>query len=187
MRNPAVRAGRHTAVRRAGHLPGHELAVPIRQHPLQRAAGRCGHRAFCGQQGRQRRHALAETINGLYKTELIHRRAPWKSKEAVELATLEWVSWFNHRRLMESPSATSRRPKPRPPAATAPAMAACAPHVAGVTAATFNAARQTRAAFGVAVFGALLMAMPSFHAGMRAALWTATCVSLAASLALKAP
>ena len=45
-------------------------------------------------------NALAETINGLYKTELIHRWAPWKTKEGVELATLEWVSWFN-RRLLE--------------------------------------------------------------------------------------
>ena len=73
------------------------------------------------------------------------------------------------------------------PAATAPAMAACASDVAGVTAATLNAARQAGAAFGVAVFGALLMAMPSFHAGMRAALWTATCVSLAAVVALAIP
>lgn len=46
-------------------------------------------------------NALAETINGLYKTELIHKRAPWKSREAVELATLEWVTWFNHHRLLE--------------------------------------------------------------------------------------
>ena len=46
-------------------------------------------------------NALAETINGLYKAELIHRRAPWKTKETVELATLEWVSWFNHHRLLE--------------------------------------------------------------------------------------
>ena len=46
-------------------------------------------------------HALAETINGLYKAELIHRRAPWKTKESVELATLEWLSWFNHHRLLE--------------------------------------------------------------------------------------
>ena len=45
-------------------------------------------------------NALAETINGLYKTELIHRRGPWRSFEAVEFATLEWVDWFNHRRLM---------------------------------------------------------------------------------------
>jgi transposase InsO family protein len=46
-------------------------------------------------------NALAETINGLYKAELIHRRGPWKTREAVEIATLEWVSWFNHRRLLE--------------------------------------------------------------------------------------
>ena len=46
-------------------------------------------------------NALAETINGLYKAELIHRRVPWKTRESVELATLEWVAWFNHHRLME--------------------------------------------------------------------------------------
>jgi putative transposase len=44
---------------------------------------------------------LAETINGLYKAELIHRRAPWRTKEGVEIATLEWVAWFNHHRLLE--------------------------------------------------------------------------------------
>jgi len=46
-------------------------------------------------------NALAETIIGLYKTELIHRRGPWRNVEAVEFATLEWVHWFNHRRLLE--------------------------------------------------------------------------------------
>ena len=46
-------------------------------------------------------NALAETINGLYKTEVIHRRGPWRSLEAVEYATLEWVDWFNNRRLLE--------------------------------------------------------------------------------------
>ena len=46
-------------------------------------------------------NALAETIIGLYKTELIHRRGPWRHLEAVEYATLEWVDWFNHRRLLE--------------------------------------------------------------------------------------
>jgi putative transposase len=45
-------------------------------------------------------NALAETINGLYKAEVVHRRGPWRSFEAVEYATLEWVDWFNHRRLM---------------------------------------------------------------------------------------
>jgi len=54
-----------------------------------------------GSKGDSYDNALAETINGLYKAELIHRRAPWKTKEAVELATLEWVSWFNNHRLLE--------------------------------------------------------------------------------------
>jgi transposase InsO family protein len=46
-------------------------------------------------------NALAETIIGLYKTEVIHHRGPWRNLEAVEYATLEWVDWFNHRRLLE--------------------------------------------------------------------------------------
>jgi transposase InsO family protein len=54
-----------------------------------------------GSRGDSYDNALAETINGLYKAELIHRRAPWRTREAVELATLNWVSWFNHCRLME--------------------------------------------------------------------------------------
>jgi transposase InsO family protein len=46
-------------------------------------------------------NALAETINGLYKTEVIRRRGPWKNIDEVEYATLEWVDWFNNRRLLE--------------------------------------------------------------------------------------
>jgi transposase InsO family protein len=46
-------------------------------------------------------NALAETINGLFKTEVIHRRGPWRNLEAVEFATLAWVDWFNNRRLLE--------------------------------------------------------------------------------------
>ena len=46
-------------------------------------------------------NALAETVIGLFKTEIIHRRGPWRSFEAVEFATLEWVDWFNNRRLLE--------------------------------------------------------------------------------------
>jgi len=45
--------------------------------------------------------ALAETIIGLYKTELIPRHGPWKGIDDVEYATLEWLAWFNHRRLLE--------------------------------------------------------------------------------------
>ena len=55
-----------------------------------------------GSKGDSYDNALAETINGLYKAEVIHRRGPWKTKQAVELATLEWVAWFNHHRLMQS-------------------------------------------------------------------------------------
>ena len=47
-------------------------------------------------------NALAETINGLYKAEVIHRCGPWRSMEAVEFATLDWVDWFNNRRLLGS-------------------------------------------------------------------------------------
>ena len=46
-------------------------------------------------------NALAETVNGLFQTEVIRRRGPWRNLEAVEFATLEWVDWFNHRRLLE--------------------------------------------------------------------------------------
>jgi putative transposase len=45
-------------------------------------------------------NALAETINGLYKAEVIHRRGPWRRFEAVEFASLEWIDWFNNRRLL---------------------------------------------------------------------------------------
>ena len=55
-----------------------------------------------GNRGDSDDNALAETINGLYKTELIHRQAPWKNREALELATLEWVAWFNNHRLLGS-------------------------------------------------------------------------------------
>ena len=54
-----------------------------------------------GSRGDSYDNALAETIIGLYKTELIRRRGPWKGLDQVEYATLEWVDWFNHRRLLE--------------------------------------------------------------------------------------
>ena len=46
-------------------------------------------------------NAMAETIIGLYKTEVIRRQGPWKNLDDVEYATLEWVDWFNHRRILE--------------------------------------------------------------------------------------
>jgi putative transposase len=54
-----------------------------------------------GSRGDSYDNALAETIIGLYKTELVRRRGPWKGLDQVEYATLEWVDWFNHRRLLE--------------------------------------------------------------------------------------
>jgi putative transposase len=54
-----------------------------------------------GSRGDSYDNALAETIIGLYKTELIRRRGPWRALDQVEYATLEWVDWFNHRRLLE--------------------------------------------------------------------------------------
>ena len=63
--------------------------------------GEAGIEPSVGSVGDSYDNALAETINGLYKAEVIHRRGPWRSFEAVEFATLEWVDWFNHRRLLE--------------------------------------------------------------------------------------
>lgn len=60
-----------------------------------------GIEASVGSVGDSYDNALAETINGLYKAEIIHRRGPWRSMDQVELATLEWVDWFNQRRLLE--------------------------------------------------------------------------------------
>jgi transposase InsO family protein len=61
-----------------------------------------GIEASVGSKGDSYDNALAETINGLYKAELIRRHGPWRGLEEVEFATLEWVDWFNHRRLLES-------------------------------------------------------------------------------------
>ncbi len=54
-----------------------------------------------GSRGDAYDNALAETVIGLYKTEVIRKRGPWKNLEVVEFATLEWVDWFNNRRLLE--------------------------------------------------------------------------------------
>ena len=101
------------------HGPGARCARAGRLRPL-----RCGHRRprepkqylsiryterladagielSVGSRGDAYDNALAETVIGLFKTEVIRRRGPWRSLEAVEFATLEWVDWFNHRRLLE--------------------------------------------------------------------------------------
>jgi putative transposase len=58
--------------------------------------------ASVGSKGDSFDNALAETVNGLYKAELIHRQGPWRTLEQVELATVEWVDFWNHRRLHEA-------------------------------------------------------------------------------------
>ena len=60
-----------------------------------------GFNASVGSVGDSYDNALAETINGLFKTEVIHKDGPWKGLEQVELATLDWVDWFNNKRLLE--------------------------------------------------------------------------------------
>jgi putative transposase len=60
-----------------------------------------GVEASVGSVGDSYDNALAETVIGLFKTEVIYARGPWRSLEGVEYATLEWVDWFNHRRLLE--------------------------------------------------------------------------------------
>ncbi len=62
--------------------------------------GEAGIEPSVGSVGDSYDNALAETVIGLYKTEVIERRGPWRSLEAVEFATLEWVDWFNNRRLL---------------------------------------------------------------------------------------
>ena len=57
-------------------------------------------RTSVGSKGDSYDNALAETINGLYKAELIHHRGPWKTRESLELTTLKWMHWFNHIRLL---------------------------------------------------------------------------------------
>ena len=74
---------------------------PARQSSTTERLAEAGVEPSVGSVGDSYDNALAETINGLYKAEVIHRRGPWRSFEAVEFATLEWVNWFNYRRLLE--------------------------------------------------------------------------------------
>ena len=60
-----------------------------------------GIEAFVGTTGDSYDNVMAETMIGLFRTEVIHARSPWRSPDAVECATLEWVDWFKNRRLLE--------------------------------------------------------------------------------------
>ena len=77
-----------------------ELAQYVSIRHTERLA-HAGIAASVGSVGDSYDNALAESINGLYKTELIRPRGPWRTADAVEYATAEWVDWFNHRRLYE--------------------------------------------------------------------------------------
>jgi len=92
-------------------LPSQLLTVKVLRRPVESAQylairyterlAEAGAVTSVGSRGDSYDNALAETIIGLYKTELIRRRGPWKGIDQVEYATLEWVDWFNHRRLLE--------------------------------------------------------------------------------------
>ena len=104
----ALRAGRPGAgpgrpPSRAGRRPGppQRPGRPIRLIRYTERLAEAGIEPSVGSVGDSYDNALAESINGLYKTEVIRRRGPWRSFEAVEFATLEWVEWFNNRRLLE--------------------------------------------------------------------------------------
>ena len=73
----------------------HLLFLDIHVSPYE-----CKRPAHGGSVGDSYDNALAETINGLYKAEVIHRLGPWKTMAAVEWETLKWVDWFNNRRLL---------------------------------------------------------------------------------------
>ena len=76
--------------------PGQYLNIRYSEHLAED-----GIEASIGSVGDAYDNAMAETINGLFKTEVIWRRGPWRNREAVEHATLEWVHWFNTKWLLE--------------------------------------------------------------------------------------
>lgn len=84
-----------------GDTPSPHIGQYVSIHYTERLA-EAGIEPSVGSVGNSYDNALAETINGLFKTEVIRQRGPWRNLEAVEFATLEWVDWFNYRRLLES-------------------------------------------------------------------------------------
>ena len=94
--------------------PPQRSRQPICIDQIYRGLAEAGIEPSVGSVGDSYDNALAETINGLYEAESIHRRGPWRSFGAVEYATLEWVDWFNNRRLLEpignNPARRSRGP-----------------------------------------------------------------------------
>ena len=101
LREPTVYVSRH---------PRQLLPVEVLQRPIESAQylamryterqADAGIEPSVGSRGDSYDNALAESVIGLFKTELIRRKGPWRTLEAVEFATLAWVDWFNHRRLL---------------------------------------------------------------------------------------
>jgi transposase InsO family protein len=93
-------------------LPSQLLTLEVLRRPLESTQylsiryterlAEAGIEPSVGSVGDSYDNALAESVIGLYKTEVIRRQGPWRSLETVEFKTLEWVDWFNTRRLLES-------------------------------------------------------------------------------------
>jgi putative transposase len=88
-------------IRRAGLVHHSDRGVQYVSLRYTQRLAEAGIEPSVGSVGDSYDNALAETVIGLFKAEVIHRRGPWRSLEAVEYATLEWVDWFNTRRLLE--------------------------------------------------------------------------------------
>ena len=100
MKNLARSASFHAGEKTAPSNPGIKNSQYVFIHYTERLA-QAGIELSVGSVGDSYDNALAVSINGLYKAEVIHRCGPWRPLEAVEFATLEWVDWFNNRRLLE--------------------------------------------------------------------------------------
>ena len=85
----------------AGLVHHSDRARPIPRHPLHRSPRRRRRRRIRWFQGDSYDNAMAETVNGLYKSELTYNRGPWRTIDDVELATIAWVHWWNTARLLE--------------------------------------------------------------------------------------
>ncbi len=81
MTHGSARRAQYLSIRYADRLAANEIVASV------------------GSKGDSYDNALAESFNGLYKWELIHRRGPWRGLDDVEFATMTYVDWFNHRRL----------------------------------------------------------------------------------------
>lgn len=88
-------------VLRIGDLMTMQIWFKLDNTRFEHNSTEAGIKSSVGSVGDSYDNALAETINGLYKTELIRKQGPWKGVDDVEYAILEWVDWFNNRRLLE--------------------------------------------------------------------------------------